>query len=402
MATTSFLFHAFGLRNYRLVSTTYNQGKTFFHIALKDSKRRCAACHSRKIAKAGTFTRMLREIPVGRRKTYLVLHGHRQQCHVCKKLCQEPIEMADPLKRYTRCFARYIVELAQHMALLHIAVFVGISWDLVKQIFTRNLEKRLKRRKLSSVRYLAIDEFSVKKGHRYMTIVMDLETGAVLHACLGKDAKSLLPFLWKLKRAQAPLQAFAVDMARAYYKAIKTVFPQVDIVHDPYHVVCLLNRAIDQVRKQLYKTLTQKGRAIVRGIRFLLLTGLEKLKPSQLDRLTLIMEANQPLYQAYLLKEDLRRFWDFSHAQQAASFLADWLEQAVNTGLKPLIRFALTLIDHLDGLLCYFNHRISTGPLEGLNNKIKTLKRQAYGFRDMDFFILRLRFIHESTYAVTG
>lgn len=402
MATTSLLFHAFGLRNYRLLSTDYTQGKTVFHIKLKDSKRHCASCNSVNITKAGVFTRTFREVPIGKRSTYLVLHGHRHHCKCCSALCQEPILFAYPYKRYTRCFARYIVELARSMALVHIAAFLGISWDLVKVVFQLHLQTKLKRRKLSSVRYLAIDEFAVKKGHHYMSIVMDLETGAVLHACPGKDARSLLPFIWKLKRAQAPLQAVAMDMSQAYYNAIKTVFPDVDIVHDPYHLVTLLNRAIDQVRKDLYRTLTQKGRAIVRGIRFLLLTGLEKLKPSQLDRLAWLMELNQPLYQAYLLKEDLRHFWNFSNTRQALAFLADWLQQAVATGLKPFIRFALTLIRHLDGLLAYFKHRISTGPLEGLNNKIKTLKRQAYGFRDMNFFILRLLFIHESTYSVTG
>jgi len=295
-----------------------------------------------------------------------------------------------------------VIELTAHMALAHVAGFLCIGWDLVKDIYAGHLRKKLKRRRLSRVRYIAVDEFAVRKRHKYITLVMDLETGAVLFATQGKGHRALVPFLWKLKRARAPLQAVAMDMSGAYAKAVKMVFPSLDVVYDPYHVVALVNKAIDDVRKQLYGSLSGQERKVIKGTRFLLLQGMEKLTPKGLDRLSMLMEANEPLFAAYLLKEDLRRFWDFSDRERAAAFLANWLEQAVVSGLKPFIRLAVTLIRHFDGLIAYFHHRISTGPLEGLNNKIKVLKRQAYGYRDMDFFILRLLFIHESTYAVTG
>jgi transposase len=402
MATTSLLYHGFGLHLYRLLRTEYREGRAVFHIALKEDKRRCALCQSRDVIKAGTFVRQFRSVPIGLKGTRVVLHGHRQQCYACGGLCQEAIHFADSLKRYTRAFARMVVELSRHMALSHVAMFLRIGWDLVKDIYARHLRKRLKRRRFSKVRYIAVDEFAVRKGHKYITVVMDLETGAVLYGAQGKGAEALIPFLRQLKRARAPLRAVAMDMSGAYAKAVKTVFPSLERVYDPYHVVALVNKAIDDVRKDLYGSLAGQERKVLKGSRYLLLQGMEKLTPKGLDRLTMLMESNEPLYAAYLLKEDLRRFWDFSTRDQAAVFLADWLEQAVDSALKPFIQLALTLIRHLDGLLAYFLHRISTGPLEGMNNKIKVLKRQAYGYRDMDFFILRLLFIHESTYAVTG
>ncbi len=115
-----------------------------------------------------------------------------------------------------------------------------------------------------------------------------------------------------------------------------------------------------------------------------------------------LMELNEPLDQVYLLKEELRQFWNIANQQTAEAFLLRWTVQAWATVNAHFERLADTLVDHWTGMLSYFSHRISTGPLEGLNNKIKVLKRQAYGFHDMAYFKLRLFFLHEATYPFTG
>lgn len=140
----------------------------------------------------------------------------------------------------------------------------------------------------------------------------------------------------------------------------------------------------------------------LKGSSYLLVHGLERLKHEQIDYPKTLLETNEPLYIAYILEEDLSRFRDSQNKHSAACFFVNWLDQAVDSGFKSFIKLALTLIDHFDGLFVYFKHRISSGALEGLNNKIKTLKRMAYGYRDLNFFILRLLFINESTYAITG
>ena len=402
MATTSLLYHAFGLQEYQILSTEYGGGETVFHVKLKNSKRKCAQCQCRSVKKNGAFQRRFREVPIGARKTWLVLHGHRHLCCRCQANLREHIGFSGPKKRHTRRFSRYVLTLARMMALLHVSCLLGTGWDMIKDIFKENLKRRAKKRKISKVRYIAIDEFAVRKGHNYISIIMDLESGMVLNASLGRDGKALLPFLYRLKRAQAPLKAVAVDMSPAFLKAVKTVFPNLDVVHDPYHVMALASRAVDTVRRDLVRGLDKEGKKVVKGSRFLLLKGLEKLSASHLERLTVLMESNRPLYIAYLLKEDLRRLWDHRDSRSALRFIVHWLERAVESGLKPFVRLALTIIRHLDQLLSYFSHRISTGPLEGLNNKIKTLKRQAYGYRDMEFFFLRILFIHESIYSITG
>jgi len=283
-----------------------------------------------------------------------------------------------------------------------VAEFLGVSWGVIKEIFKDHLQKCQKEIKLNKVRYIAVDEFAVLKGHQYMTVVLDLETGRILNVSDDRRIESLAPFLRKLKAAGAKLEAVAMDMWLPYLLAVKEVLPEVDIVHDRYHVVSMANFAIDETRRDMYRSLIGQERGILKGSRFLLLKGGEKLDQDGREHLQRLEQLNQPLYQAYLLKEELRRFWLLGSCEEGEIFLTSWIDQALRTGLKHFVRLAKTLNRHRQELLSYFKHRITTGPLEGLNNKIKVLKRQAYGFRDMEYFRLRLAFIHEDLPRYSG
>jgi transposase len=405
MATTSFLYHTLGLHGYRLLSTEYVGGEVVYRVEMAPGKRRCRGCRApwHELKLAGKFERRFLALPVGRRTQVVVLEGHRQECRRCGAVLREPIPFADGESRHLRAFARFAVALCGIATVKHVAKLLRVGWDLVKDVFKGHLARRLKRRPLRKVRYIAIDEFSVQKGHRYMTLVVDLESGEVLYAHEGKDAASVIPFLERLKQAGAPLRAVAIDMSEAFANAVRSVYgSKVDIVHDPFHVVALASEAIDETRRDLVRSLDGPERKVIKGTRFLLLKGLENLKPSSLERLMLLMEANEPLYQAYLLKEDLRQFWSLPDAAAGSAFLDNWTAEARATGIVHFARLAKTLDAHRPGLLAYFRHRISTGPLEGLNNKVKVLKRQAYGFRDMEYFKLRLYFLHETPLSLTG
>jgi transposase len=404
MATTSYLYHALGLVRYQHLSTEYRGGAIYYHVNRKREERTCAGCGARwyELVMQGGFERCFRALPVGRRAQFVVLRGHFQYCRQCGRTLREPINFAKGKRRRIKAFDRYVVDLCRIAPIKHVALFLAVGWDLVKEIFKEHLSTRLRRRKLRKVRYLAVDEFSIRKGHHYMTVVLDLETGQILYAHEGKDANALIPFLEKLKHKKAKIMAVAMDMSPAYMQAVRQVFPDVDIVHDPYHVVTIVNRAIDETRRDMARQLSGQDKQVIKGSRFLLLRALENLKPSSLERLMMLMEVNEPLYAAYLLKEDLRTFWNLPNEELGAVFLDSWIHQSNSLGLPHFSKLADTVNRHRQGLLSYFKHRISTGPLEGLNNKIKVLKRQAYGFRDMVYFKLRLYFIHEATPAFAG
>lgn len=404
MATTSYLYHSMGMKNYRHLRTEYRQGMIFHHVRLKNTKRVCRGCGARwhHLRKSGRFTRVFHALPIGSRPQNIVLHGHEQYCRRCMRVLREPIYFARDKGRCLKAFERFVVELCAIGTIKAVAIFLGVGWDMVKGIFKEDLRRRLKKQKLAGVRYIAVDEFAVRKGHKYMTVVMDLETGQILYVAHGKDAAALTPFLKRLRRQKIKIRAVAMDMSPAYMQAVRKVFPEVDIVHDPYHVVASVNKAIDETRKDMYRHLTGEQRGVIKGARFLLLRSLENLNEDSLEKLAHIMELNEPLYQAYLLKEELRWFWNITSTDFAAQFLENWVEEAYATGIKKFQKLADSLLRHKSGLLSYFSHRITTGPLEGLNNKIKVLKRQAYGFRDDEYFKLRLYFLHDDTPAFAG
>ena len=199
-------------------------------------------------------------------------------CLACGRTLREPIDFAQGKRRRTKAFDRFVLELCRIAPIKHVTDLLGVGWDLVKDMFKDHLVRHLAKRKLGKVRYLAVDEFALRKGHHYMTVVLDLQRGHILHAQEGRDAQDLIPFLTKLKRHRVKLKAVAIDMSPAYLRAVRGVFPDVDTVHDHYHEVALANRAIDETRRDMVRSLEGEERKVIKGSRFLLLTGLEKLR----------------------------------------------------------------------------------------------------------------------------
>lgn len=404
MATTSFLYHTMGLDGYRHLRTEYRGGSVYHHVERRWDRRFCRNCGAGwyELVFEGRFEREFRALPVGRRRQFIVVHGHEQRCRRCLQKRREPIPFARGKRRYIKAFERLVVDMCRIAPIKHVAEWLGVGWTLVKEIFKDHLKRRLGKRSLRKVRYIAVDEISIRRGHNYMTVVLDLESGQVLHAAEGRDSDALIPFLRRLKAAGARLRAIAMDMWPAYLLAATEAAPGIPLVHDRYHVVALVNKAIDQTRREICRALGGDRKKVVKGTRFLLLRAGDRLDDNALSRLDRLKSLNEPLYKAYLLKEDLRLLWTLPSKRKAKRFLRKWLARARASGLKDFVKLANTLDRHRRAIVAYFNHPISTGPLEGMNNKIKVLKRQAYGFRDNEYFALRLAFIHEDTPSFPG
>ena len=394
MATTSFLYHTMGVKGYRHVRTEYSGEVIRHHIRLRRHKRRCRGCRAgwHEVTLAGRFERVFVSVPIGRRRQEIVLHGHFQRCRRCGRRLREPVYFTKGAQRYTRSVGDYVLYLCEKATIKDVAEIVGMGWDTVKGIFKSHLRRQLKRRSLADVRVIAVDEFAIRKKQRYLTIVLDLERGRVLWSGTGRRANTLIPFLRKLKRCRAHVQAVAVDMWQPYLVAVKTVFPEATIVHDPFHIVQLVNRAIDNGQRELARLLPKTIRCR-RGLRWVILRARETLDERGLTILEELMRINEPLYKAYLLKEDLRQLWSLDSLIVASYFLKQWLDKARQTGLRAFKQLAKTLEKHSTEILNWYQFPISTGPLEGINNKAKVLKRQAYGYRDLEYFQLRLAFI---------
>jgi len=403
--STSLLYHAFGVRGYRYVRTEYVEGGVIFTIQRQTEACRCAACGSENVWRQGSVTRPFRTLPIGRVPVTLRVEIPRLLCHDCGKTRQADLGFAEPRRTYTKSFERYVLELSRHMTIKDVAEHLGVSWDVVKEIQKRHLRKKFAKPKLKHLRQIAIDEISVGKGHRYVTIVLDLESGAVVHVGEGKGGDALTAFWKRLRGSGAKVQAVATDMSPAYIEAVTTHLPRATLVFDRFHVIKLCNDKLSELRRSLYRELIDRmQKDVLKGTRWLLLKRPENLDATRNEpaRLKEALRLNEPLATAYYLKEELNEVWEQEDQEQAQSLLMDWIVYAEATGIRVLHQLARTLRMHAQGILAYYDYPISTGPLEGTNNKIKTMKRQAYGFRDQEFLKLKILGIHETKYALVG
>ncbi len=403
--STSLLYHAFGIRGYRLARTDFLEGEVLFTIDQSRHTLRCPLCGSEEVTAHGGVTRLFRTVPIGAKPTQVLFKIPRVECHHCGCTRQVRVPFADEQKRYTHAFARYALELSAHMTIQDVAHHLGVSWDTIKDIQQQDLQRHFGKPRLRKLRQIAIDEIAVGKGHRYLTVVLDLVSGAVVFVGDGKGADALEPFWKRLRASRAKIKAVATDMSLAYILAVRDHLPRAVHVFDHFHVLKLFNEKLSDFRRDLYREATEGlHKAVLKGIRWLLLKNPENLDPGRNEhqRLAEALRLNAPLATVYYMKEDLRQIWEQDNKRAARLVLQDWIDRARASGIKRLQKFAETLARYRWGILAYYDFPISTGPLEGTNNKIKTMQRQAYGFRDQEFFKLKIYAIHRTKYALVG
>jgi transposase len=403
--STSLLYHAFGIRGYHHTRTDFQGGQTIFTIRQEPETCRCPACGSPKVRSRGQVERRFRTMPIGPRATFVVLPIPRVECRACGVVRQVAVPFADVRRSYTKSFERYALELGRRMTIRDVAVHLDVSWDLIKEIQKRDLARRYARPKLKHLRHIAIDEIAVAKGHRYLTVVLDLDSGAVVFVGDGKGADALKPFWKRLRPSGAKVEAVAMDMSAAYRGAVSANLPRAKVVFDRFHVMKLFNEKLSDLRRALHREATDvMQKKVLKGTRWLLLKASEDLdeERDEKKRLKEALALNESLAAAYYLKEDLRQFWEQPGKVFGTLFLDGWSRRAESSGVRMLQQMAKTVAAHRSGLLAYYDAMITSGPMEGTNNKIKTMKRQAYGFRDKEFLKLKILAIHETKYVLTG
>jgi len=399
------LYHVWGIRGYRMVGCErLGPNASVAFIKPLPSVIRCPRCRSKEVVRKGRKMRLFRGTPIGRRQMYFEAEIPRVRCDRCEITRQVQTPFAEEKHRHTRQFERFALELAQITTTQLAAEHLEVSWDTVRDIEARALTRKYRKPRLKHLKRIAIDEIYLGKGMRYLTIVLDLESGAIVFIGRGKGADSLNPFWKRLRGSHAKIQAVAADMSHAYALAVRKNLPRAVLVNDRFHVIKLYNEMLTELRRELYHEATTFQRQVLKGIRWLLLKRVDNLDDSKGEprRLLRALKLNESLAVAYYMKDDLNQFWEQPDKATAARFLDDWLHDAWNSGIRLLIKFAKTLAAHRTGLLAWYDHPISTGPLEAVNNKIRLLNRQAFGYRDHEFFTLKLFALHNSRYALVG
>lgn len=288
------------------------------------------------------------------------------------------------------------------MTLTDVAELTLLNWDTVKAIAKTHLAKDYGKPLLKGVRYLGIDEIYLGKKNRFYTIVIDLEDGRILWAKPGRGGAALRGFWRRLRLAKAKIRAVATDMSSAYWSAVLEHLPDAALVFDKFHVIKLMNERLDDLRRQMVREAEGPLKLRIKGTRFLLLRNPKNLQEDQIPKLDQALQLNEPLLLGWYLKEELRELWNQPSREKMEAFMKDWCDKADQTAIGQLMKMAKTLRTHASGILAYADHPITSGKLEGINNKIKTLTKRSYGFRDETFFILKLLSLHHAKYKLLG
>jgi transposase len=403
--STSLLYHGFGIRGYDYLATRYRAGAIFLKIEAPRKSLKCPACGSAHVHIDEWCPRRWRTLPIGSKMVWIEMNVPKVKCQQCGAKRRVKLGFAEPKRQHTKSFERYAVELLQFMTPQDVSWHLGISWDVANDIQKRRLGKRFARPKLKRLKEIAIDEIYLGKKHKYITLVLDLDSGAVVFVGNGKGAEALKPFWKRLKSSKAKIQAVATDMSPAYISAVLKNLPNARLVFDRFHVMKLLNEKLTELRRQLYRE-AEDGlqKNVLKGTRWLLLKNPENLNEEkhERERLEEALKLNHSLSIAYYLKDELRLFWQQPNYHAAMRFLTSWCCRAEASGIRLLIKFAHTLRGHRRGLLAWHSHPISTGPLEGTNNKIKLMQRRAYGYRDLELFKLRILSLHTTQWELVG
>ncbi len=400
--STSELYHAFNVRGVEYLATQYVGNLVIFQAEMSEKSVHCKDCGNRDVIFKGKKTRRFHMPPIGRKRSILECTIHRVLCKKCGRMWWPQLPFMLGTKRYTRAFALTVLDLLQFATIKAVAKYLRVGWDMIKDIHKTRLQQQYRRPQLKNLVHLGIDEFSIRKGNSYMTIFVDLSTGRIIHAVEGNSSEAITPFLRKISKKAKNLRAVAIDMSTSYHKALKKELQHVDIVFDRYHISALANRALDKLRRELQRQLEPNARKSLKGSRFLLLYNYCNLKDEKKGKLKNLLDLNGPLFTLYIMKELLRYFWQFSSEKAAKKYLEMWCADAMASGIKQLATLGATLHRYKDEMLNFYKHRITNAPVEGINNKIKTLKRQAYGYRDMQYFKLRLYHLHNQGYSLSG
>ena len=364
-------------------------------LAVGDQPRKCSGC-GHFVRRVHDWTeREVRDLPLFDADTVLMVSRARVACPRCgPKL--EALDWLEPHARVTKRLAANVARLCKVMPIKWVADHYGLHWGTVKAIDKAHLMRELEAVDLRRVKLLLMDEFAIHKGHRYATVVTDAERKHVLWVGKGRSREDVRPFFEWLGKARCQrIQAVGMDMWLAFESEVRRHCPQAEIVYDQFHVVASFGKeVIDKVRTDEARRVKSDKAAqeLIKGAKWLLLGNWENLPDRKTKvRLNELLDANQSLMTVYVLKDALKALWGYIHEGWARKAWENWLEMAQSSGLKPLMEFARKLTRRIDGILSHCRWPLNTSVLEGMNNKIKVLKRIAYGYRDEAYFFLKIR-----------
>jgi transposase len=353
----------------------------------------CSACGEPMGRIEGWDKRAFRDLPLASHQVWIGCKYRKAYCPSCRRIRVEDLGLFARHQRVTRRLARYLHELCRDgLTVQQVADRYGLRWDTVKGIDKNFLEEEYGQMDLDGLRILSVDEISIRKRHHYLTIVLDYETGRVVWTGTDRSERTLSGFFASMTDEQrSNIRAIAMDMHDPYIKAAREAVPQAKIVFDLYHVVAAFNRAIDQVRISEFHKASKEDKHVYKGTKYLLLSKRKNIRrKNDREHLRKLMAINQVIFTMMILKELLPGVWQYRSRAWARRALLDWCDLAESIEHTEVRKFVRMLKRYEYGIVNHCEHPIHNSRLEGVNNKIKVIKRVAYGFHDHHYFSLKI------------
>jgi transposase len=275
------------------------------------------------------------------------------------------------------------------MTLSDVAKMAMVNWRTVKRIDKKKLKEKFKGLTTTNPTRIGVDEIAYEKGHKYLTIVRDIDAG-VIWVGYKRKKETLDEFFAELgKKKSVEITVAVMDMWDPYIKSVKEN-TSAEIVFDKFHIAKKINEAVDKIRKKEFSKADKEERILMKHKRFLILSRQKRLDKKEREELNSLLELNKKLYKAYLLKEQVLDIFHVRRKSLALDRLNIWKENVRKAKIKEFEEVLKTMESYWYGIDNYFTHHITNGASEGYNNKINIIKRRAYGFKDIEYFKLKI------------
>ena len=385
----------FPFRRIKIVQQTVTPEATDAHIHVHPDKRFQPICHGCGQHASGVHSwtqRKIRDLNLATAQTWITCRYRKVFCARCQCIHIENLELFHPYLRVTHRLALYVYHLCQMMTVSQVAQHLSLNWKTVKNIDKYFLERDYGQPDYQNLSILAVDEISIRKGHRYLTVVLDYLTGRVLFVGKDRKVKTLKRFFNQLSIGQRKrIDAVAMDMWDPFIKAVQDKLPNAKIVFDLFHIVANFSRVIDKVRNSEYRKASEQDKAVYKGAKYLLLKNRKNVRrQSHRQQLKELLALNEVINTVMILKEKLKHIWTYRSRTWAAKAIDYWCALARSLNHPSVTSFANMLERYRYGILNHCDYPIHTGKIEGVNNKIKVIKRKAYGFHDLRYFTLKI------------
>lgn len=370
------------------------RGVVFIHAHPKENKNVCNKCGSKKVKVEETLPkRVIRDRDIFGKQCFIIIHPRRYKCLNCENRFTEGFDFLDPRKSYTKRFAEWIHKIAQKTDINFVSKLECIGYKKVEGIFYRLSKERISLKKDLSFTKLGIDEIAMKKGHKdFITIISDLTNGKPIAVLPERTKECLDEFFDGMEgKTKKKIKEVSIDMWGPYFDVIKEHLPKAKIVIDRFHVQTHLNDALTKVRRKIQKDLTDEQKEAIKGSRWPLVKNEEHLTQEEKKKLNEVFLACQLLKKYHYAKEQFREiFEEVDSRDYAGKKINQWIEGIHQENLFHYGKFITTLQNWKQYILNYFISKTTNGFVEGLNNKIKLLKRIGFGFTNFEHFRLRI------------